>query len=120
MTIETTMINLRSIFPAHEVREAGKMAALTASMEQDGWQGRPLLVIEYMDGYQAITGSHRIAAAEAAGIEEVPCVLVDREAFDAAGYSVSDLYDDDVTHGILLEIGDDNAADLMLTEINES
>lgn len=72
-----TEILTSNIEPPHEVREAEKLAVLVASMQATGWTGRPLLVIA-LDGYhQALTGSHRLAAAEAAGLVTVPCIVVE-------------------------------------------
>jgi len=115
-TYDVTEIRISQIFPPHGVRDSAKLAALTASMEQGGWAGRPLLVIEHGDGYRALTGSHRYAAAQAAGLEEVPCVEVDAEKF-FANYDTSDLWDDDVNVSILDEIGDTPAAQLMREEV---
>lgn len=65
------------IIPLHEVRDAAKLARLVESMDSAGWQGRPLLVVADGNGaYVAMTGSHRHAAAVAAGLESVPCVVV--------------------------------------------
>ena len=65
------------IEPLHEVRDAGKLEALVASMERDGWQGRALLVSAREGRFFAYTGSHRIAAARAAGLDQVPVVVIE-------------------------------------------
>lgn len=44
----------------HEIYDPTKVAALMDSMEATGWQGVPIVV----DGEQALTGSHRIAAVD--------------------------------------------------------
>lgn len=45
--------------PYHEVRDAAKVAELSASMEAHGWIGAPIVT----DGdFQALTGVHRLAA----------------------------------------------------------
>jgi hypothetical protein len=111
-------ISLDSIYAPHEVTDAEKLAALIAGMEADGWQGRPLLLLEVGDAYQAITGSHRIAAAKAIGLEEVPAIIINSEAFYGAGYEPTDMWDDDVRLSILKEIGDTAAAELMQAEID--
>lgn len=51
-----------SILPPHEVQDGAKLAAITGSMERDGWRGAPLIADPR--GEQAYTGSHRIAAWE--------------------------------------------------------
>ncbi len=50
------------ILPLHEVRDDNKLAKLVDSM-QDGWVGLPVLALDSGDHLQALTGSHRIAAA---------------------------------------------------------
>lgn len=46
-------------------------------MQANGWVGRPLLVIERVDGtFQAWTGTHRIHAARNAGLATIPCYVV--------------------------------------------
>lgn len=69
------------ITPVHEVRDDEKYAALVASMEEDGWQGAPIVV----DGDQALTGSHRYWAAVAT-FTEVPRIQIE---------DVCDLFDVD-------------------------
>ena len=77
LTERTDAANPTDIEPLHEVRDAEKLEALTASMERDGWQGRPILVSARDGGFFAYTGSHRIAAARAAGLDQVPVVVIE-------------------------------------------
>ena len=65
------------IYPPHEVRDAAKLAVLTEAMRRDGWTGRPLLVLLDGETRCALTGSHRLPAAIAADLDEVPVVYVD-------------------------------------------
>ena len=58
--------------PPHDATDADKLTALVESMEGHGWIGAPLLV----DGEQALTGSHRIAAAARTNVVEIPRVEV--------------------------------------------
>lgn len=62
--------------PLHEVMDVAKRDALAADMEACGWAGSPIVV----DGDNALTGSHRIAAAELCKTEginvPIPCVEV--------------------------------------------
>jgi ParB/Sulfiredoxin domain len=113
----TTDIEIRNIAPLHCIRDREKYEQLADAMRETGWVGRPLLVLQVGEYYQAATGSHRVRAAERAGFEEVPCVVIDAEAFYGAGYGESDLWDDDVTLCILREIGDTEAAAVMQAEI---
>lgn len=98
----TTMMNLDDtchLIPLHEVHDDAKVDMLVGSILTNGWQGRPLLAIEYGDGLQALTGTHRLAAlveirrmrdrneltdeqdALAAGIR-VPVLVVERQDDD--------------------------------------
>jgi len=53
-------------------RDAGHVNEIAASMETHGWHGAPLVVLS--DYARAYTGTHRLAAAEQAGLDEVPAV----------------------------------------------
>lgn len=69
-------IDPKTIQPLHEVRYEPKMMRLVKRMDESGWQGKPLLVVERaMNTYRAITGTHRIQAAEIQGIM-VPVVVL--------------------------------------------
>ena len=71
---------------------------LIADMKEHGWRGRPLLIEEAkypglpFPRFHAWTGSHRIEAAREAGLETVPCLVIEpAEAdteFQAAGYKL--------------------------------
>lgn len=74
-------VSPKKLFPPHEVRDQRKLSKLTDSMIKNGWQGRPILVVDLGQGDEAITGSHRIAAAKDAGID-VPVVRVDADIGD--------------------------------------
>lgn len=69
--------------PPHPVDDDELVDELTASMRKDGWKGRPLLAARHppLPGLEHAlvcqTGSHRLVAAKAAGIEVVPVVVVD-------------------------------------------
>lgn len=82
--MNATQMAARSIAPLHGVRDEEKLATLVESMRRDGWVGEPVLVVEGC-GW---TGSHRVAAAQLAGIDVVAYdwILTDaeREAFASA------------------------------------
>ena len=82
----------RHIQPLHNAYEADKLDRLADDMRQRGWVGRPILAIDCGDYLKAITGSHRIAAAELAGIEVEICEIR-QLAFDGEDYETSSLYD---------------------------
>lgn len=77
-------LNPNNIKPLHGVRIKSLYAALLKQMKTDGWNGRPLLVVEHEGGYQAWTGSHRIAAAREAHLN-VPCYVLPEEPLQAIG-----------------------------------
>lgn len=70
-----------SIVPPHEIRDKEKVARLTDSMKKNGWQGRPILTVDLGAGHEALTGSHRIVAAQKAGVE-VPIHTIPSEVGD--------------------------------------
>ena len=75
------------MYTPHEVRDAALLDALTESMCIDGWIGAPL--VGDMRSGQLFTGSHRYAAARAAGIE---AEIIDvRDVFDEAGLNYDTL-----------------------------
>lgn len=70
-------ISPKSIRPLHEVRDEAKFAALVDAMETSGWVCRPLLVVDEGGGdYVALTGSHRLAAAQTVRMSTIPVVVV--------------------------------------------
>lgn len=81
-----TTVTPSQIRPWHEIRDETKLADLIESMQANGWLGAPIVVI---DGHIAITGSHRLAAAEFVGLD-VPTVDLD-ELLAAHGTSLADL-----------------------------
>lgn len=57
-----TMINLVNS------TDADHLAEIVNSMTENGWQGRPVIIANNAnEGYEAITGSHRITAAKETG-----------------------------------------------------
>ena len=63
--------------PLHSPNVPALYRDLVRSMKKDGWNGRPLLVIECANGsFVAWTGSHRIAAAREAGLDSIPCYII--------------------------------------------
>ena len=132
VSVEELLID--DIRPLHEVRNKTKLEALTKEIEQHGWTGNPVLVEKVGDGYRAWTGTHRLAAAKAAGLDTVPVVFVDTEkVWKALRYKediskiikdglVDATYDDEDRYKLLEEAGDAQAAALMQEEVamNES
>jgi hypothetical protein len=71
----SVLINPKNIQPLNKIEDVEKYKNILNSMEEFGYQGRPILA--YMDKgkAKALTGSHRLYAARNAGIE-VPVVFV--------------------------------------------
>lgn len=71
----------REIRPIHEPRDPELLSRLIRSMRRSGWLGRPLLVVRKAGGgYQALTGSHRLAGALEAELPAVPAIVPLQEA----------------------------------------
>lgn len=74
----------RKISPFHEEVDPKHTAKISSSMAKHGWQGRPLVVMELPDGtLKGITGSHRVRAAVAAGLNLIPVIQLGEEERDA-------------------------------------
>ncbi len=75
---------------------------------RNGWDGPPVVVL-LRDHFEpparplAITGSHRLAAAEEAGMT-VPCVDLD-ELFESRGLALDDLLDEWIPEGVAYSDG---------------
>lgn len=84
------------LLPRHGVGRPADAEAIAASMTECGWQGAPLVIDDrsLAEGGYLITGHHRHAAAIAARLTAVPCVLV-TDLYDAAAPGTDlDAYDD--------------------------
>lgn len=115
--IENNQIN-----PIHGTRDADKLEQLVISMRESGWQGRPILAIDEGEGiYQAITGSHRIAAAREAGINISCLIIEDKDIVEDYPGAWCDEWamanDDDDRKQVLHDFGLNKAAELMAEEI---
>jgi len=120
---------IERVNPLHEVRDEEKLASLTQKMQEHGWEGRPLLVEPFEDGYQAWTGSHRLAAAKQIGLDTVPAVVIDYDKAVAVvkrwGYTPDELrhgigdsiIEDEERYQLLCEAKDEPAARLMFQEV---
>jgi len=69
-------VSPRKVVLLHPVREPEKFNRLVASMRAEGWTGRPALALDMGDHLQALTGSHRIAAAIEADLETIPVYVI--------------------------------------------
>ena len=64
----TDSINPTFITPVNST-DIDKVNEIAASMENEGYVGRPIVAMENGDEYIGLTGSHRLAAAKKAGID---------------------------------------------------
>lgn len=72
--------NIKTI---NNVVDKNKYNALVYDFKTNGYNGRPVLAVEMYPGYyEALTGSHRILAAQKAGIEIPVNVIEYREELD--------------------------------------
>lgn len=69
-------VNPMEITPLNRVTSSSKYHYLINEFEENGYNGRNVVLVENgNDGYQALTGSHRILAAREAGVD-VPSVVI--------------------------------------------
>ena len=74
-------MNTNKIIALHEVKDQALLAELVESMNNEGWTGRPVLVIPCGDMAYAMTGSHRLAAAKITETD-VPVHELDEEMIE--------------------------------------
>lgn len=61
---------MQEIWPLHEIKDWAKVDSIAASMDAEGWTSYPVLVVDCGEGVgQALTGTHRLAAAHRCGID---------------------------------------------------
>lgn len=114
----TRKINTRQIVPFHEVRDQAKLEALTQSMKENGWQGRNIVGFYIGGEFRAITGSHRLPAAEAAGFEEIDVECIEYGSmFEDYGITTDDLKDPDQIYRMVGEY-DKDAAELFYKDVD--
>lgn len=70
------------ITPMNGITNSEMYEYLTDDIRRNGYSGRPVVVYETPYGYQALTGSHRVAAAREAGIEIPAVVIYDGDVID--------------------------------------
>jgi hypothetical protein len=113
----TENIDIESLTALHEPRQSQHLQNLVDDMEENGWTGRPLLVIQRESDFIAWTGSHRIAAAKLAGFASVPCYVVQESELTSRGFDAKEghVFDYDRL-AILKKVGDEEAFRLMWLE----
>lgn len=109
-------LDIENITPLHEARSQRHLRDLTADMKENGWRERPLLVIERDTDFVAWTGSHRLAAAKLAGLNQVPCYVLSESRLESQGYDAEQGVEDWERLKILQELGDETALSIMWQE----
>lgn len=105
-------MNAHHLRPPHEPRDSAKLAAIEASMRDAGWVGLPVLV--WRDG-EALTGSHRIAAARITGVT-VETYVLSVEDEDVI-YDLETASDDEDRLRAIEQTGDPTAIAIMRAEV---
>ena len=84
------------ILPPHDVDDGQKVKNLQSSLQTLGWIGPPIIII----GNQALTGTHRLAAAKLAGIQMIPVIELSSLAGNANGITFADLTREEIKNVI--------------------
>ena len=113
-------VELESVTPLHKPRSDRHLQNLTAEMKENGWKGRPLLVIERDSDYLAWTGSHRIAAARLASLTSIPCYILPESKLTAVGFDAEWGHVEDRERLEILRKVGDGAAFLIMWQENRS
>jgi hypothetical protein len=122
---QNTYDGIKYIEPPHEVRDTKKFYDLVDDMKRKGWLGRPILAVEKGGAIYALTGSHRIAAAQEVGIDpEVYSISYNKlsKRLDAEGIEKFKdfLQLDEYEQTKILKDVDSGAYDLIRREAKES
>jgi len=113
------LVDPRRLVPVNEVRHPRSVERLIKAFLDVGWMGPPILAVDQGNGWQALTGSHRIAAAREIEMK-VPVYYVDSELLEKfnehSDRSILEAIDDDERLEMLREIGDPYALEIMKAE----
>lgn len=69
-------VRASEIHAPHKVDRPVQYEKIKTSMERHGWRGRRILAVAAGDGFEALTGSHRIQAAKDAGLNVIPALVL--------------------------------------------
>jgi uncharacterized ParB-like nuclease family protein len=111
-------ITLDKIEPWHEVTDYEKLEWIVEDMKENGWCGRPLVVLEIDGEYQALTGSHRYEAAKEVGLSEIPCAVVECGNMFSQ-YSLSEIMRDEINTRYIIGEFDEKAGKLLQVDLDE-
>jgi hypothetical protein len=79
------------IVSRHEVKNQEAVDRIAADMKERGWRGRPAVVVRDGDRRLAWTATHRLAAAQQAGLTDIPTIEIDGAKLREAGYDIDQL-----------------------------
>ena len=121
--IPDELIDPASILKPHEITDIGKVDRMAKEFTNNGYMGRPILAVDTGYSLAGLTGSHRIEAAERAGVD-IPVYIVNMEIVEKIlskpknkGFDLNwFLRQDTDTHKALFENVDKNAYNLMKEE----
>jgi len=110
-------VGIENLTALHEPRSSRHLRNLAKDMKANGWCGRPLLVIERDSDFLAWTGSHRIAAARLAGLDFIPCYVLQESDLTSRGFDAERGHVEDYERlAILKAVGDETAIRIMWQE----
>lgn len=108
-----------TIIAPHEVTDEAKVETIAASMREHGWVGHPILIDDDESNEpKAITGTHRIAAAELAGIDVEYYSLADTDI--DIGALFFDCNDDEDRLAVIEQGTDERAIEIMRAEVESN
>ena len=118
--VSSVLMNPKNLMPLNKIEDAEKYKNILSSMQESGYQGRPILAYMDENKAKALTGSHRLYAARKAGIE-VPVVFVKPSVMkweDNKGLfgTFKESINDQRVYEHLKAAGDDTAASLAKLE----
>lgn len=110
-------IPIEKIEQYHDAHDSEKIEWLVEDMNDGGWCGRPIVVIEMNGVYQALTGSHRYEAAKEAGLTEIPCAVAECKGIFEK-YSVPSIFNDGYFAYHAMEEFDPEAAKILKEDLD--
>ncbi|MER6606003.1 ParB N-terminal domain-containing protein [Streptomyces sp. NPDC000927] len=90
LTLPVSLVQPSHYVTGQDYTDAERLAEIAESMRTHGWRGAPLVVLpDYAISY---SGTHRLAAAQAVELEEIPTVRL-HDLFEAVGLDLDVICD---------------------------